>query len=188
MPGLDADELFVAGTGKVLIAPVGTAAPADEDTAFAAGWIDLGYVTPEGVKMNVEWDREDIDAWQSPDPLRTLWTARRITFTFALRQWNENNIPLAFGGGAVVDNPAATHKKYEFPATIGPNPKALAIEAVDGLEVARIITPRADLNDNVEVTFARTQNSDLALSMRVLASSGVAPAYILGDPSVLVGG
>src|SRR5919108_1638037 len=97
----DSDEVVVGANGRIFVAPVGTAAPADTAAAYGVAWIDLGFANEDGVTLMVGKDVESIGAWQSMFPIRRVVTARDMSLSFALRQWNESALPLAFGGGTV---------------------------------------------------------------------------------------
>lgn len=49
--------------GYIHVAPLGTALPTDETTALGAGWIDLGYLSADGVKPEESTSTEDIRDW-----------------------------------------------------------------------------------------------------------------------------
>lgn len=61
----DADNVRVALTGSILMAPKGSTAPVDLDSAWDAAWTDLGFMSDDGVSMEYSTDVEDINAWQS---------------------------------------------------------------------------------------------------------------------------
>ena len=68
---ISADEVRVAGTGHVYVAPKGTALPTTVEAALPADWTDLGYVTTDGVSFTFSRETEDLDAWQG-DKIRVL--------------------------------------------------------------------------------------------------------------------
>ncbi|MFI1966841.1 hypothetical protein ACH429_22455 [Streptomyces pathocidini] len=73
MSGINPNEIRVAGTGRVLVAEVGTAAPADTATGWGADWVDLGYTAPEGVKFGRKGKTVKVDTWQSVGAARYIY-------------------------------------------------------------------------------------------------------------------
>jgi hypothetical protein len=185
---LSASEIVVGATGNVRVAPVGTTAPVDVATAWAAGWIDLGYATEDGVTLSNERTTEDIMAWQALDPVRTVGTARLTTVSFQLMQWNETTVPLAFGGGTVTPTAGPpAHYRYDPPADATPDERALGIQWADGTKVYRLIIPRAVVTESVETNLVKNAAGLLPLTFRALGTDGAASWYIrTSDPAFAV--
>lgn len=191
MPGNATAEIVVAGTGKVLVAPVGTVAPVDHSEAWAAAWIDLGFTTEDGVTFNPEMDLSEIMVWQSFYAARRIVTSRTVTAAFQLRQWNKNNVPLAFGGGTVVNVAASAgppavlqHYKYTPPAPETIDERALGLEWKDGTKVYRLIIPKGMVSESPETNLVRTDSAVLPITFGVNASDTGDPWYIrTNDPA-----
>jgi hypothetical protein len=181
----DADEVVVAGNGHIYIAPVGTTAPTDIATAWAAGWIDLGYATEDGVTLTVGRTITDITAWQSFHPIRRAITAMNITVAFVLQQWNENTTRLAFGGGAITTTAGPpAHYLYTPPDPEDLDERAVGVEWADGTKTYRLVIPRAIVTDDVSTQLVRTDTAQLPITMGVIAEGGVAPYVIrTNDPA-----
>ena len=71
---LNADNVRVGTTGRIYVAPKGTTAPTDLVSAWAAGWVDLGYMSEDGCEMAIATSVDDIKAWQSLSPIRRVLT------------------------------------------------------------------------------------------------------------------
>lgn len=185
MAGKDTDEIVVAGNGKILIAPVGTTAPTDIATAWAAGWIDLGYASEDGVTINKTRDIEELMVWQSLYPARRIVTAEDFTVSFNLAQWNEDSVKLAFGGGAVTTTAGPpAHYLYTPPAAGVLDERALGVEWVDGSKIYRLIVARCMISDNVETQLTKSGMSELPLTLGVIGDEGVSPFLIrTNDPA-----
>lgn len=99
-----ADEILVGANGKVWVTDTDQTMPTDSDTAMGSvdsAWIDLGYVSDEGVNFSDTKEIESIMAWQSFYPIRRIVTGRDATLSFTLRQWNPDTLAFALGGGAI---------------------------------------------------------------------------------------
>lgn len=177
-PGNDANKIIVAPGGKVWVAPVGTAAPADATTAPVAAWIDLGYVSEDGATLRNSQTTEGIGAWQSPYPVRVVLTERAAQLAFALRQWSKDTIPLAFGGGAVTGTPP--NFQYDPPAgTDAVDYRAMLVDWVDGTRAYRVVAFKVTLADQVETQLVRTAAADLPLTFDLMADAVTKPFRIL---------
>jgi len=69
-------EVRVAGSGHVYLAPVGTAMPTDT-AALPADWVDLGYVTEDGVMFNFDRETEDLNSGRATRFGCSLCVSRR---------------------------------------------------------------------------------------------------------------
>ena len=179
----DADQLVVAGTGRVLAAPVGTAFPADVATAFGASWKDLGYTTDDGVQFTDGKSTDSFSPWQSFYAVRRWVTSRETNLAFTLAEWSYDSVPLAFGGGAITE-PTAGNYVYTPPDPGETDDRALAVEWVDDAKIYRVYVPVGNVSDNVESSFTKTGPSLLPITFGVLGTDGSAPWTLhTNDPS-----
>jgi hypothetical protein len=167
--GQNATQIRVAGTGRVLAAPLGTAAPTNTTTAFGAAWLDLGYTDEKGVTFSKKDGSDMVKAWQTSATVRVIDKERDVSVKFTLLQMNSTNLPLWGGGGAVI---AGTGGEYTYTIgdTIVPFERALAVEFTDSLYsvTQRFIFPRVKVTDTQDINLTRTNNVDLGLTFTVL--------------------
>jgi hypothetical protein len=177
----DANELLVASSGSVYVAPVGTTLPTSATASLNAAFTELGYVTEDGVSLNVEPQIEEFMAWQSRQPVRRELTGQDITVSFSLEQWNSDSIILAFGGGSVTE--AGGQYTYNFPAdTEALDERALVVEWKDGTKDYRAVFARGNVTDSVETSLTRSNLAVLPITFKALEpSAGGAAAYIVTD-------
>lgn len=159
---VDASEVVVGASGTVSVAPAGTAVPTDL-TALAAAWINVGYISEDGITFTGGSNVEDVNAWQSFYPIRKIITGRSAGVEFVMRQWNGENLKLAFGGGQVVT--ATGGKTYFAP----PSPSQLDIRAMvidwqDGSENYRLVIPRGIVSGDTSTQVVRQSAADLPVS------------------------
>lgn len=180
---LDADQILVAGSGRVLAAPVGTTAPTDTATAWAAGWKNLGYTTDAGVVLRPNLSVTDINAWQSFEPVRRVVTARGLTAVFTLLQLTQEALLIAFNGGTFA---AGTGIVTYTPGTAGDiYERALGVEAVDGTKIVRLVIPRVDISDVGDIPFTKGSASQVPLTLAMLGTAGSAPFTIIADDDAI---
>jgi hypothetical protein len=165
----DATKVRVALTGTIYAATEGSTIPADISVTPDGSFVDLGYTTAEGVTFSVEQTTEDVDAWQSLDPLRVLVTAEPKAFNFTLRQVEKNTWLTAFGGSVVTVG--ANNFRWEPPAAGSIPAKAYVIEFDDEALKYRFIYRRVNQTGARELNFVRGNAVNLPLAYRVLAAS-----------------
>lgn len=176
---IDASEVVVGGDGRVYVAPAGTAVPTSATASLPATWVDVGYISEDGVTFLGGSEQEDINAWQSYFPIRKLITARSAAVEFILRQWNGDTLKLAFGGGSVVTDAGTTYYAAPAPGTV--DPRAMIIEWEDGSETYRLVIPRGQVTGDVETQLVRTAAADLPVSFA--ATPDQAPSALSATPT-----
>lgn len=185
----NADELVVGNTGQVYVAAVGTALPANESSALNSAFKGLGYITEDGVTINVEPDITEFNAWQSRSPIRRELNMQGVTATFGLTQWDEDTVPLAFGGGTITDL-GSGHYKYELPDDEDAlDERAAVIDVQDGSEIHRFVIPRCNVSEAVEVQFQRTEMAILPITLSALEpTGGGSPMHWLSNSAAFAAG
>lgn len=175
----NASEIPVGSTGQVYTAAVGATAPTAFDSSLAAAtWTGAGYLTEDGFTKGGDIGISEIGAWQSTTPVRRDVTERKDSFSFALMQWNENNVILAFGGGTV--SAAGTGYKYVPPQdTDALVEKALVIDANDGSNVYRFYAPRVTIMEGIESQFKRGEAAILPVKFEVLEPTSGGDSWTL---------
>jgi hypothetical protein len=164
---LEADHVVVAGNGSVWVAPEGTALPVDLADP-PAPFEDVGYVSEDGVNFTFSKDQQDINAWQSGEPVRVLVTAEPKTIAFDLLEFDRTALLLAFRGGAFVDGPPAI---YTPPAAGSSDVRAMVVDGIDGAEMFRFCFPRVSLTGDLAFALLRTDAIKLTMEFSVLASA-----------------
>lgn len=186
MAGSNAKEIRVAGSGRILVAPLGTAAPADTTAAWGADWKDLGYTTTDGVKVAKKDKIDPIDTWQSVSPARFVYSDRDLTFKFQMLQLNEDTLPFFFGGGAVAQVGTSGVYKYEMAAEPKYDERMLGVEFTDGNEVKyRLVVARGQVTETEEMALVRTAPLKLGVTYTALAVDEKAPlvTFLMKDPA-----
>jgi hypothetical protein len=175
----NSDELHVGITGQIYVAPLGTALPSDPTAALNAAFVGLGYTTEDGFSFSASRETTDIGGWQTFDPLRTIITARTVQVSFALKQWNEETVPFAFGGGSISGSGPYT---YNLPdPEDGLDERAMVIDSVDGDNHVRFVFRRGIVIEAVESQFQHGASADLPITFKLLKPSTGAIASILFD-------
>jgi hypothetical protein len=171
----DATEVRVAGAGKVYAAPEGSTLPTDM-SAVDAAFVEVGYVTTDGVTFNHARETEDLDAWQG-SKIRVLTLAEPYSVNFALMQTSGDVLKLAFGGGTV-----AGAGPYTFTPPSGTNAvRALVIDFTDDTLNYRYVIARAQVEGDVSYTLTREGALTYPLEFGILDNSGGDKFLIITD-------
>lgn len=182
---IDATEVVVGSNGKVYVAPAGTALPTNTATALNAAFKDVGYVSEDGVTFNDSKDIEDVSAWQSFYPIRKLITGKNSSVEFVMRQWNEDTVKIAFGGGVIQRTAGITTYRPPKPDD-GLDYRAVVIEWVDGVATYRLVIPRCVIDGEVSPNVVRTSAADLGVSFAVTPTGNPDGVTLSLEPWYLV--
>ncbi|MCZ4117879.1 phage tail tube protein [Streptomyces sp. H39-S7] len=187
MAGNNGAEIRVAGTGRILVAPLGTAGPVDTVAAWdATKWRDLGYTTTDGIKFNKKDKLDPVETWQSVSPARFIYADRDLTVKFQLLQLNKDTFPFFMGGDAVVAGTPAGQFKYDLATTPKQDERALGIEFTDGTAATyRFYIPRGQVTETEELSMTRTGAVKLGVTFTALALDDVKPlaTILMKDPA-----
>lgn len=182
-------ELVVGGSGEIYVAPVGTALPANESSALNAAFVGLGLCSEDGVTLTVTPDVQEFRSWQRREPVRRELQGREARVSFALQQFDEDSVPLAFGGGS-ISTVSSGHYRYDLPdPAAGIDERALVADIVDGSTTWRIVCPRGNVMEAVETQFNRGTLSQLPIAFGALVPNDNSPtAYVLSNSAAFAAG
>lgn len=181
---LDAANVRVGITGGVRSAPVGTTAPTDPTSAYAAGWVEYGYVGEDGVEETFTADSTDIRAWQNGVLVRTVNSKTDATFKLMVIETNKAILADFRPGSSVSTNTGITTTTVK---PISPNPRAFAIDVVDGSYHTRKIIPRGEIVDRGAVVYKNDEAIGYEITIKAYpASDGTLYVEYSDDPAVAV--
>lgn len=139
-------------TGALRVAPIGTVAPTDM-SAWPSGWVDLGYISDDGITEGRDENQETFTPWQSNSPIRVETTSATETFQATLWESNFNVISLYYRKGA--SDMTATGGLVSFP--VGGKPKrdlrAFGVDVIDGVYKRRIVLPYAEVTERGDLVY-----------------------------------
>lgn len=165
------------GPGKLYIAPLGTAEPADLTTAWNAAFVALGY-TDNGTEIVIDQTFEDVTVHEELEPVEIAQTARQVTVNFAAAEITATNLQRALNGGTITSGTGIV--TFEPPAAGVYTPVMLGWESDDGLE--RFVFRRC-INTG-STTMARRRAPDKAtigMSFRCTKPTGAAVFKYIHD-------
>lgn len=186
----NANDLIVGGTGQAYVAPENTSVSAVTSVGAAlAGFVGLGYHSEDGVSLTVTPNVQEFPVWQSRQPARRENLAQEILTSFSLAQWDEDTVPLAFGGG-VITYPAAGTARYDFPSDDDSlDTRVLVVDVVDGDNTFRFVWKRGNATEAVTAAFNRSNLALLPIGFKALApTTGGSPGYFLTNSAAFAPG
>lgn len=136
--------------GAVFVAPIGTAIPTDATTALNEAFVNVGYISEDGVTNEIETDSEEIKAWGG-DIVLNPQTSRAERFTFTMIETNEQSLKLAFGDSNVTVSGtgfAVVHNGKDREEHV------IVVETLIGSDrVKRQIAPRGKVTEMGEIVY-----------------------------------
>lgn len=164
------EETVIGGTGQVYVGDPDTVTlPTAEDGALSPSqWKGLGFHSEDGVSTNQSVDIQRFGAWQTKRDIRRERDTETFQVTFALLQWDEDSVPLAFGGGQITTPSAGTYRYDPPTAADAIDEKALVADVIDGANILRFVVPRGTVVDAVDSQFTRSAMGMLPITFEAL--------------------
>jgi len=178
----NADNVKIGVKGRAYVAPIGTAFPTDPFTAWGTGWVDLGYIHPDGLEEALGEDRTEIPAWGEEAPVKTRIKSRDGTFKLTFLETTAEILQLYYAVKASdMTAVAATGGKPQYLSfgTGQASPgieRALGLDIVEDDEIERIMIARVDVSDRGNRRRSAEDSSNYELTFKPLAAPGGAQA------------
>ena len=137
--------------GAVSVAPTGTTLPVDATTALAAAFVNLGYISEDGMTQAIARDSENIKAWGG-DTVMTTQTDFSETFTFTLIEVLNTDVKKVIFGddnvsGALATGITSAVNSKELSA------KSFVVEMIQNSNLVRIVIPNGKVSELGEVSY-----------------------------------
>lgn len=179
----DADNVRVGLTGRILVGPLGSVGPTDLTSAWDPAWIDLGFLSEDGVEMSYSTETNSIPVWQSLSPARKILTGVDLTLAFTGMEMKRDVVTLYFPS-ATISTPSAGVHSLAIPASPDPDERALGFEWEDGAIMNRLVVPRQEITERGSITISRSGAASLNMTSSAYATSAPEIAtWLSNDPS-----
>ena len=167
----------------VYVAPVGSTAPVDVSTAWAAAWVALGLLSEDGMTETRNDDVTDHHAWGNI-LVRTVRSKHKRTFQVTALEDNKTVWAVANPGSTATSVSPLTTRTVKVPTT---DPRAFGFELRDGGITKRIAVPRGEI---LEIGATVYNESDIAMKELTVtvypSAAGVLYTELLNDLSAVV--
>lgn len=161
---LDSDNVRVAVSGAVYVAPTGTTAPTTSGSALDPAFADLGYVSADGITESIDRATTQIRAWQNGSLVREVTQEGTYSVSLTFIETKEEVLELYYGGtltaGAIDIDPASSGGRKSF-----------VIDVVDGNAVERIYIPAGEITAVGERTLASGEAIGYQVTITAYADS-----------------
>ena len=162
---LDSDNVRVAVTGAVYVAPTDTTAPTTSSSALDAAFVDLGYVSSDGISENIDRTTNQIRAWQKGSLVREVTSEGTFSVSMTFIETNEAVLELYYGttndAGEFVIDPTSTGGRKSF-----------VIDVLDGASIERIYIPAGEITALGERTLASGEAVGYEVTISAYADAG----------------
>lgn len=181
---LDSDNVDVAVTGTVSVAPTGTAAPTSSASALNAAFVDLGYLDESGVVETRERTSTDVPAWQESTIVRVITTAGKYLLKFTMIETTVASQETFYG--ATVQGQTVTDGRIDVVPTSTGGRKSWVVDVVDGAKERRIYVPSGEVTEVGDVSYVSTGVISYPVTITGYPVAGVSAqiwATALADPT-----
>ena len=145
-------------TGAIYAAPLGSVAPTDSTAALNAAYLDLGYISQDGIEEAWDDSVQRFVAWQNATVIRSAVTDSVGTLKFAMLETKRTTLE-AFYRGSTVTTPSAGNYKLEIKPIVSA-PKAWVFDVVDGGKFIRTYVGNGEITERGSVMW---QNSEMVM-------------------------
>lgn len=170
----NAANVRVGVTGGIYHAPLGTELPTDATSEISEAFLDVGYISEDGVTQSTSTDVENIVAWQNGDVVRKVQTSHDLTFQFSMLETTAENMGLYYADRDASDSVVkVTGSQSER--------KSWILELVDGDDVVRIVVPDGNVTERGDLTWANGEAVMYDVTITAYPDADGVKAYIYRD-------
>lgn len=157
----------VGTTGKISVAPFGTALPTGSQASLNAAFKEFGYISDAGLVQPMATTTNKIKAWQNGDTVREVQTEHDLTYVFAALETNPTVLAAYYGNyaaGTIEIN------------GIQPGPNSWVFDVIDGVDILRVVVPYAQITDRGQVSYVNGDAVSYPITLTAYPDPGYAGA------------
>lgn len=173
-----AANVLVGVTGSVLTAPTGTALPTTTGGALNAAFVDVGYISEDGISTTTNTDTNDIIAWQQGDVARRVMTTHDYQVGFMMIETNEQALKVYYND--FTHGLGATSGIVQVKGVQGYR-GVWVLNVVDGTNLIRIVLPDAQVTEREDVAYTSGDAIGYGITLTCYADTSGVKAYIYYD-------
>lgn len=148
---LNSANVLVALTGAVYVAPVATTLPTTTAATWDTAFVDLGYLSEDGITEAHDDETAEIKAWQNGDVVRSMITGSSATYSFTLIETTAAGLSLYYKGSTLTgedDGPATIAIKTPVAER-----HAFGFDVIDGLNIVRWTIAEGEVSERGDITY-----------------------------------
>lgn len=155
---LDATKARVGITGAIYKAPLGSPAPTDATSALNVAYLDLGYISNDGIEEAWDDSVTRFTAWQNATVIRSATTDSVGTMKFTMLETKKTTLQTFYRGSTVTVPSAGIYKLSVKPATA--DPSAWVLDVVDGAKLIRTYIGNGEITERGSIMW---QNGEMVM-------------------------
>ena len=169
---LTADNVRVAVTGGIFVAPTGTALPTSPLDALNGSFADLGYIGEDGITESQNADSADIKAMQNGDTVRKVQTSHDLTYQFTMIETTDAVLAQYYGplSAGVVHVTGDQLPRQSW-----------VLEIEDGDVLIRAVVPDGQITERGDITYANGEAIGYQVTLTAYPDESGVKAYIYRD-------
>lgn len=171
-------------TGLAWFAPTGTTAPVDHGSALAAGWVDMGLITEEGLTAKFADTIRKIKAYGSTKVQRTVTTDSEETFDLAFLEHNRYSLAVYHRKGLTSITPSSGAFSLTSSGYNAPQFYAATFEIVDGSSKIRAYCNKVEVTQRGDMKASNGNEMTLPVTLTAYPNtSGVSIQWFYNIPN-----
>lgn len=163
MPNVAAN-VRVGITGAVYSAPVGTDLPASQSTALDAAFVDLGYLSEDGVTETYDDSVDDIVAWQSAQVVRATTSESSASLSWTMIETRLSTLT-TFHRGSTMTSPSANNYRLDV-KPIAADQRSWVLDVVDGSKLIRVVVGLGEIVERGEIMYRNGEPVSYPVTLR----------------------
>lgn len=149
---LDSTNVLIGSTGAAYVAPLATAAPTTSVSSLNAAFLDLGYLSDDGVTETYDDSTDEITAWQGAAIVRRVISSSSATLQFTMIESKTDVLELFHKGSAMATDGSTGFKLDVLAPTA--DRRSFVIDVLDGSTHVRLYVANGEVTERGEVTYA----------------------------------
>lgn len=172
---VNSDNVRVALTGDFVTAPLGTPIPGEADDPWPSGWVDLGYLSTDGITESANDTLNEINAWQDNAVVRQSksWAP---SLGLTVIETTEAVVEL-FYPGADITSTVGGGKQVDVGAPV-PDRRMFGFTVIDGTEVERVVFFEGELGERDDRSHTYTDPSGWPITVTAYPASAHSGLYM----------
>lgn len=162
--------------GGVYRAPLGTTLPTDASSTLASAYVDMGFISEDGITKSRSTETTDIKEWGGTT-VHVIQTSKEVTLSFQeLATLNVDVIKSIYGEDNVTGSMAAGLKVTETDAEPEEAVWVVDIECLDGT-LERMVIPRGKISELGDEVYKRDEAVAYDITLTCLPDNTGAKVY-----------